>query len=246
MVITRLTAQDVLLGCRQALGLPSKQDQLVDDQLLAGLLRRTAGIHCPCSRATLRTSILESLEHLSTDEETLAERVDAAIEGLIVGGDLLELNDVFTEDTVSKGTWVYAAPPSFVLCPNGSVFLFGIVPDQDAFLPSSVADRISYDGYTRTISAQCDLDIAYELQEQGLQKLTENAWLRSPKTMTAEAMIDRFNRMLLGQPPSGSISDLIILDPERSVSYYRGRWTAPTSQTGIFIARRPQEFGAAI
>ena len=60
----------------------------MDNLLLAGLLRRSAGIHCPCSRATLRASLLESLEHLSADEESLSERVDAAIEALIVGGDL--------------------------------------------------------------------------------------------------------------------------------------------------------------
>ena len=246
MVIARVSAQEVLLGCRQVLGLPSEQEQMVDDQLLAGLLRRTAGIHCPCSQATLRASLLESLEHLSADEETLSERVDAAIEGLIVGGDLLELNDVVTEDTTAKGTWVYAAPPSFVLRPNGGVFLFGIVPDQDAFLPSSVADHITYNGYTRTISEQPDLDIAHELQEQGLQQLSENAWLKSPKIEPAETMLGRFERLLADQPPSGSMSDLSILDPERSISYYRGRWTAPTDQTGVFVARRPQEFGAAI
>ncbi len=246
MVIIRVTAQEVLLGCRQVLGLPSKQERLMNDQLLAGLLRRSAGIHCPCSRATLRVSLLESLDHLSADEENLPERLDTAIEALIVGGDLLELNDVVTEDTAAKGTWVFAAPPSFVVRPNGGVFLFGIVPDQDAFLPSSIADCIVYDGYTRMIPAQSDRNIAQELRDQGLHKLTENAWRKSPKKETAEKMLNRFERLLANQPPAGSISDLSILDPERDVSYYPGRWTVPVNQTGTFVARRPQEFGASI
>ena len=246
MVIARVTAQEILSGCRQVLGLPMEQEQIMDDLLLAGLLRRSAGIHCPCSRATLRASLLESLEHLSADEEPLSERVDAAIEALIVGGDLLELNDVVTEDTAAKGTWVFAAPPSFVVRPNDGVFLFGIVPDQDAFLPSSIAARIVYDGYTRTIPAQFDHDITQDLQEQGLQRFTENAWLRSPKRETAETMLDRFERLLGDQPPAGSISDLSVLDPARPVSYYRGRWTVPANQTGTLVARRPQEFGAPI
>ena len=246
MVITRVTPQQVLLGCRQVLGLAPGQDQIVDDQLLAGLLRRSAGFHCPCNRTTLRASLLESLEHLSSNEQLLTERVDAAIEGLIVGGDLLELNDVVTVDSAAKGTWVYAAPPGFVVRRNGNVFLFGVVPDQDAFLPASIADLIAYDGYARTIPAQPDHDIAHDLQVQGLQKISESVWLKSPKRETAEVMLDRFERKLAEQPLSGSISDLRVLNPERPVAYYKGRWTNPTGLTGTFVARRPQEFGAPI
>ena len=246
MVIALISAQEVLAGCRQVLGLSTEQEKIVDDLLLAGLLRRSAGIHCPCSRATLCASLLESLEHLSADEEHLSERVYAAIEALIVGGDLLELNDVVTEDTAAKGSWVFAAPPSFIVRPNRGIFLFGIVPDQDAFLPSSIAAHIVHDGHTRTIPAQSDRNIAHELREQGLQQLTENAWLRCPKTETAETTLDRFERLLTNQPPAGSISDLSVLDPARPVSYYRGRWTVPANQTGTFLARRPQEFGVPI
>lgn len=245
-MISRITSQEVLSGCRKVLGLPVEQKQVVDELLLAGLLRRSAGIHCPCSRTTLRVSLLESLDYLSTDQEKLSERVDAAIEALIVGGDLLELNDVVTEDTAVKGTWVFAAPPSFVVRPSNSVFLFGIVPDQDAFLPSSIADHIVYDGYTRMISTQSGDDIVHELREQGLQQLSENVWLKSPRRETAKTMLDRFQSLLAKQPPSGSISDLSILDPTQPVSYYRGRWTTPSKQTGTFVARRPQEFGAPI
>lgn len=247
MMVVRVTAWEVLSGCRQVLGLPIGQEQGVDNTLLAGLLRRSAGIHCPCSRVTLRVSLLESLEHLSAGEESFSEGVDAAIEALIVGGDLLELNDVvIDEDTPAKGTWVFAAPPSFVVRPNGSIFLFGIVPDQDFFLPSSINDHIVHDNYTRTIPAQSNRDIVQELREHGLQELTEDAWLKSPKSETAEALLDRFKRVLANEPPSGSINDLNILDPTRSVSYYRGRWVVPTDQTGIFVARRPQEFGAPV
>ena len=246
MVIARITANEVLSGCRQVVGLPADQRQIVDDLLLAGLIRRSAGIHCPCSRATLRASLLESLEHLSPDEEHLSERVDVAIEALIVGGDLLELNDVVTEDTAVRGAWVFAAPPSFVVRPSGGVFLFGIVPDQETFLPSSLTTHIVYDGYTRTIRSQSDRDIAGELREQGLQQLSESAWLKSPRTEVAAMMVDRFERLLRNQPLAGTVSDLNVLDPARPVSYYRGRWTVRTKESGSFVARRPQEFGAPI
>lgn len=246
MVIARIAANEVLAGCRQTLGLPSSQQASVDDLLLAGLLRRSAGIHCPCSRATLRASVLESLQYMPADGEPLSERIDAAIEALIVGGDLLELNDVVTDDTAVKGTWVFAAPPSFVVRPSGGIFLFGIVPDQDAFLPLSLASRIIYDGFTRAIAPQPDEDLAAELREQGLQQLSEGAWLKSPKAEAAADVLGRFERRLATQPAAGTVSDLEILDPARPVTYYRGRWAAPKNQSGTFVARRPQEFGAPI
>ena len=245
-MIDRLDTQEVLSGCRQVLGLPLDQEQFVDDQLLAGLLRRSAGIHCPCSRVTLRVSILECLEFLSPDEEYLSDRVDAAIESLIIGGDLLELNDVDTADSSAKSTWVYAAPPSFVVRRNGSIFLFGIVPDQDAFLPKSILDHITYEGYTRTIRPNSNHDFIFELQEEGLLQLSENTWLKGPKKETATTMYDRYEQHLMCQPSSGHINDLKILDSERFISYYPGRWLTPTNQTGVFVARRPQVYGAAI
>ena len=246
MVIAEIKPNDILAGCRQTLGLSENRQEPIDEMLLAALLRRSAGIHCPCSRITLRASLLESLKHLSQDEPILPERLDTIIEGLIVGGDLLELNDVATDDPEVKGTWVFAAPPGFVVRPSGSIFLLGIVPDQDAFLPHSLASRISYEGFTRTIIQEPDEDLVAELREQGMQELSESVWLKCPTAERSEAMLNRYERQLGLQSPSGAVEDLRILDQTKPVTYYRGRWTTPQSQTGTFIARRPQEFGAPI
>ena len=40
-------------------------------------------------------------------------------------------------------------------------------------------------------------------------------------------------------------SDLQILDSHEKPTYYKGRWKNPKTQTGIFVARRPREFGLA-
>ncbi len=244
MVIFRITPTDVLNGCRQVLGLPADHSVSVDDTLLAGLLRRSAGIHCPCSRATLRASLLESLQYLHTNGAPLSDRIDAAIEALIVGGDLLELTDIVTDDPAVLGTWVFAAPPSFVVRPSGGVFLFGIVPDQDAFLPRSLATRIRHDGFTRLIVPRRDDNLSAELHDEGLQRLSESTWLKSPRTETAADLLGRFERNLATQPSAGVVSDLEILDTARPVAYYRGRWTVPKNHSGNFVARRPREFGA--
>ena len=243
-MIERVTPSEVLAGCRHTLGLSEPSDGSIDDALLAALLRRSAGIHCPCSRATLRASVLECTQTLAADEASLSQRIDDTIETLTVGGDLLEFDDVVIEDSDVRQTWVFAAPPGFVIRPNGTAFIFGVVPDQDTFLPSSLSTRVLQDGFTRSIEPLKGEGLAGELREQGLQELSEQAWLRSPKDESPDDMLRRVERFLAHQTPIITIADLKILDPVWPVTYYPGRWVAPTNQTGIFVARRPQEFGA--
>lgn len=216
----------------------------MDNVLLAALIRRSAGMHCPCSRATLRASALECTQTLAVDEASRPQRIDDAIEALTIGGDLLELDDVTTEDSDVRQTWVFAAPPGFVIRPNGTAFIFGVVPDQDAFLPSSLGDRVLYDGFTRSIDPREGEDLAYELREQGLQELSENVWLKSPKSELPGDFLSRVEKCLALQTSITAINNLKILDSSRPVTYYPDRWIAPTNQTGMFVATRPQEFGA--
>ena len=245
-MITSISAAEVLAGCRRTLGIPHNEETGLDDVMLAALTRRSAGIHCPCSRATLRASVLECMRALPVSYESLPDAVDDAIEALIVGGDLLELNDVVAEDLDAAQTWVFAAPPGFVLRPSGSAFLFGVVQDQDTFLPSLFASRLLQRGYIRLLESRPDEDLARELRELGLQQLSSSAWLRSPRSEDPAEMIDRHQRLLADQPPVSAIPDLRILDPSRPVNYYRGRWVDPADHNGWFVARRPQEFGAPI
>ena len=245
-MIAKLTAAEVLRNSLRTLGIAATHESGLDAVVLAALVRRSAGIHCPCSRATLRASVVECTHGLSTDHDSVPEAVDEAIEALIVGGDLLELNDVATADADVKQTWVFAAPPSFVVRRSGSAFLLGIVPDQDTFLPSSFAARVLHRGLTRSIEPQPGEDLASELRELGLQELSDRTWLKSPRTERAAEMIKRHQGVLDAQPPVTAIPDLRILDPQRPVTYYRGRWVLPSTQNGTFVARRPQEFGAPI
>ena len=245
-MIARISATEVLASCRRTLGVPDDQEAGLDDAMLAALARRSAGVHCPCSRATLRASLVECMRALPANYESLPDAVDDAIEALIVGGDLLELNDVVTEVSDVAQTWVFAAPPGFVLRPSGSAFLFGIVPDQDTFLPSPFASRVLQRGFARLLESRPDEDLARELRELGLQQLSDRAWLRSPRPQDPAEMINRYQRLLADQPPVTAIRDLQILDSSRPVTYYRGRWVDPTDHDGSFVARRPQEFGAPI
>ena len=243
-MIERVTPKEILAGCRYTLGLSHQEEDEIDNVLLAALLRRSAGMHCPCSRATLRASVFECTQALADNETSRLQRIDDAIEALTVGGDLLEFDDVTTEDSDVRQTWVFAAPPGFVIRPNGTAFIFGVVPDQDAFLPSFLGARVLYDAFTRSIDPREGEDLADELREQGLQELSESVWLKSPKSEPPDDFLSRVEKFLARQTSITTIDNLKILDSSRPVTYYQDRWVAPTKQTGVFVARRPQEFGA--
>lgn len=246
MVVAEIQARDVLIGCRQAMGLSESPDSPIDDKLLAALLRRSAGFLCPCSRATLRSALLESLQYLGEHEDSLSTRIDGIVEGLIVGGDLLELSEVTIDDSAVKGTWVFAAPPGFIVRPNGSIFLTGIILDQETFLPLSLASRVTHEEFTRVIAPAPEEDLVEELQDLGILELSEKVWLKSPKVELAEDMLTAMKRLLDLQERCGVIQELQILDTTQKVTYYRGRWAMPKNQNGTFVARRPQDYGAPI
>ena len=243
MTIRELAPEEVVGYCRSYLGMPAGPSEL-DDVLLAELLRYAAGIHCPCSRAALRSPLEESLSFLNPDSSNLADRLDRLTEDLIVVGDLLDLSNVATDDPDVRGTWVFAAPPSFVVRRNGSIFLTGIVPDHASFLPEDLESRVTRSGAIRFIQGGSGEDLVEQLSTHGLIRMQEEAWLRSPKYCTPDQLIKRFENQLASQSTCGPITDLRILDHSTEVKYYRGRWCVPTSQTGTYLARRPQEFGA--
>jgi hypothetical protein len=243
-MITQISAKEVLTSSREQLGIP--QSSTIDDTLLAALLRRAAGIHCPCSLATLKGAVLESLQHLADGKDDLEERLDTAAEGLIVIGDLLELHQVTVDDPNAKGTWVFSAPPGFIIRPSGSIFLVGIVPDETTPLPGSLNSRVEYDGAARVLVPAEGENLASVLRELGLREISTSGWLRAPKTESAVDLRDNMIGRLSEQAPSGTIADISILDSSRPVHYYSGRWIKPRHESGEFVARRPQAYGAPL
>ena len=195
----------------------------------------------------MRAALLESLYGLTPDEQELPEAIDAVIEGLIIGGDLLELNDVATVDPDVKGTWIFAAPPSFVVRASGSVFLTGIVPDQDTFLPLSLASRITYDGSPAFSNRYRARTSQASSGKKVFRNSRKTSGSRRLKPEPAHDVLLGMERHLNTMPPSGAFEGLQILDPARRVNYYKGRWCAPTRHhNGSFVGRRPQDYGAPI
>jgi hypothetical protein len=244
MAIKVVSATDILKTSSKMLGVPEPSESGLEDVMLAALLRRTAGILCPCSRATLTSAALESLQFLVADEAPLRERITDGIESLISVGDLLELNQVTVDDPATKRTWIFCAPPSFVVRPGGTIFILGIVSDEPTPLPISLHLRVAHDGFTRVLTPFPDENLRTVLRDLGLRELSITVWLKSPKPESATGFRDEMLRRLVEQPPSGAIADLLILDSKRDVRNYKRRWVTPTDQTGYYLARRPQAYGS--
>lgn len=244
-MISVVAPEGIVGYCRSLLNLQG-EGRGVDDTFLAAMLRRAAGIFCPCSRTVLRAALLESLDHLDQQPATLSARLDSMIDDLLVVGDLLELSDVTTGDIETKGTWVFAAPPSFVERKSGNIFLTGIVPNQDGWLPENIRSRIIHSNNTRSIKPEDGEDLAAQLVSEGLSKLPETTWLKAPKTVASNEVLSKARQHLSGVQPCAPVQGLEIIDPDTKPTYYKGRWTSPMDHSGLFVARRPQEFGAAL
>jgi hypothetical protein len=245
MVIEQISREGVLQTSRASLGLSSPQGP-IDDPLLAALLRRAAGILCPCSPSTIIASVMEGLQYLVEDSDATEKQLADLIDKLIVTGDLLELNQVTTDDPDVRSTWLFAAPPSFVARPDGTIFLLGIVADEVTPLPASLAADVVHEGVVRVLIPEPSEDARTVLRDLGWLELPASAWLKAPRAETAAQLRDFMQRRLEEQPGSGAIADLIILDAQRDPRYYARRWVKPTDQTGRFVARRPQAHGAAL
>lgn len=242
-MIIEVTPKELISRCISDLGFETSGGE-VSNAFLAALLRRTAGVLCPCSRTTLTSAISESLAYLHSDGEELSSRIESLTDDLIVAGDLLELSNVTTGDSEVKGTWVFCSPPAFIQRRSGDIFLMGIVPDHDSLLPEDLRKRVAYRNAVRLIEAQPTEALASRLEEEGFNRLSEAVWLKSPKAETAADHLASALHKLSLEQPCGPIADLQIIDPEADPKFYRGRWSTPSSHSGTFVARRPHEFRA--
>lgn len=239
----RLTVEEVHALKIRELGLDPDALDLATPEGFAGALRRAAGYLCPCSEATLLRAVIRPLRGLVPDLERAKELAEATLEAMISHGDVLQQLDV-QDGSPTARVLLYAAPASFVVRQSGLVILLGSAADQLSPLPSELERRIEYLGHVRRLSPSATEDLRGELCELGLLELSSDAWLKGPKSSTASQTVAARDRALDIALPSRDIPGLLLLDPTKPVRYYRGRWTEPKSQTGRFVARRQQAYGA--
>lgn len=241
-MISVVSPAAVVGSAREALRLPAGVN--TDDAYWIATLRRLAGYQCPCSPRTLIASIIETHRNLVAIDDTFIEQIERMVDALVAAGDLLELSDVTTLDETVKATWLFAAPPTFIIHPSGAAFLVGLASHDPLPLPAELRERVNTRAATRTIEALAGEDLSLLLDGIGFRQLSLDTWLKMPKKEDAGSLIAGMDARLRTRSPISDTTDMRILDWTVETRRYRDRWRAPLRQTGCFIVRRPQAYGA--
>lgn len=238
--IVMLDRADCLRYLSRSLGLPGSTN--LDNALIAQSLRRTVFIAAPCSVRTARTLVVKSLEPLFDDLEDLRMRVAQVVDDLIAMGDLLEMRRESTRETSFV---LRPAPPAFVLRPDGTFIILGVAGDE--ITPSQVHDyAIAYRaGGLRTLAPSDVESCRQTLLDLGLIELPIRVWLHAPGPIDSSEFVKSWVDRLPKTAHPERIDHVEILGPSVATSYYKGRWQALSERhAGIFVARRPQRYGA--
>ncbi len=228
------------------LGLDPSALDLTSIEAIAGAIRRTASFLCPCAAPTLVRGVVRPLRGLVDDLEAVKAIVEDTLDAMIAHGDILEHRDVEESSGHKNSATLYAAPAAFVTRKSGTVILLGIASDQLSALPDDLDARIEYVNHLRRLSPTPGENLCGDLVQLGLIELSYADWLRMPPVETAEQHLLHLDHLLDAVQPSRDVPGLLLLDPERPVRYYRGRWVEPRSQCGRFVARRNQAYGAQL
>jgi len=240
----RLTASEVHANRVSELGLDNSALDLTSVEALAGALRRAASFLCPCAAATLVRGVVRPLRGLVDDLDAVKALAEETLEAMIAHGDIHENPEVTEEPDHASGRLLYGAPASFVSRKSGATLLLGIAPDQLSALPDDLEARIAYVAHVRWLSPLPNENLSADLVELGLMELPYERWLKAPPAEASADHISRLDGQLAAAEPSRDIPGLLLLDPEKPVRYYRGRWVEPQLKSGRFVARRSQAYGA--
>ena len=240
----QLSAAEVHAQKVAELGLDPGALDLTSVEAIAGALRRAASFRCPCTAPTLVRDVVRPLRGLVDDLGTTKDLVEDTLEAMVAHGDILENPDIEGEPGYGAATLLYAAPTGFVARVSGAVILLGVASDQLSAVPDDLEARIEYVNHLRRLTPGPGEDLRSELLQLGLIEISYSGWLRFPPRETCAQHVARLDRLLDAAQPSRDVPGLLLLDPTRGVRYYRGRWVEPRGQSGRFVARRSQAYGA--
>jgi hypothetical protein len=238
--VASLSGADVRSRALEVLGLVAFTDDLGSWVALSAAVRRAASFTCPTSPRSLADSVASSLRGLVPDHTSLRDDLVAAIDALVASGDLLEVRS--TDPTRSVRSLVLGGPAYVAL--ESEFVLLGVRADGAPLLTEDVMSLVDYRGHTRRIARAAEVSES-ALAVQGLRAISLDQWLRAPRQVDARSFVQALTDRLDASPPIHSFGDIRILDGATDVKYYSGRWRAPRDDDdGLFVARRPQEYGA--
>lgn len=234
-----LSPSDLLLSAGDGLGV---SDPIGIGPLLKPALRRAAHILAPAARGDLVRFVAEPLATFGDQRDA----VESALDEMIVYGDILAMRRQSLDDWGAPDEVLRPAPPTFVRRSNGEFIILGGAGDHPTALSRELEALLVDDGMVRRLAVQGE-DISTHLRLLGFAQLSEQAWLRTPQLESAASHLAPWQAKLDAAPTlDHAVDGLDVLDGARDPVYYRGRWTAPGTQNGTFIARRPQLYGAPL
>src|SRR5262249_39376527 len=223
-----------------SLGFDASCADLQTPEALAALIRKVAAYYCPCTAENLNQTVTGLLAPLAATE-TLREIVRDAIDQVIGYGDLTE-----ARENDSAKSLIYLASPSFIRTAEQRFLLFGVVPDGEDPTPPGLRSLVEFVMYSRRLEASDGTSTEQAFLEAGFVRLKLELWLKCPTSLPARDFVAKYDDALSNAGNPGTPAEVTILDTARPVHYYDGRRAKLKNQTGRFIARRSQAFGAPL
>ncbi|MEU9342004.1 hypothetical protein AB0D74_12400 [Streptomyces sp. NPDC048278] len=240
MNITPVSGRDAAEHALRALGLDETATDLFSTEAICASLRRAASFLCPATPRRLVEAVLEAIKPLDDSSLVTRSQIAEQLDLLVSLGDLVELPR--QQDRGSR--LLYLAPPSYVVKAPGQYLLLGVRPNAAPLVDESMGAEVLYEGHTRSIELDPEVGPVH-MRAAGLHEIRREHWLKHPSADPAAAVVVAMRQRLDQAAESGDVSGLTIIDPGTSVHYYRGRWRSPAdSDSGDFVARRPQAYGA--
>lgn len=238
MELSVISLEEVYATAIRSLGLDEQSVALDYPEAIAASLRRAASFLCPTTPRVLVDTVREVLTPVLPQPPERDDLMDL-VDQLISTGDLLELTEMTTD---RKARLLYLGPPSFVEKSAGRYLLTGIRPLGAPLVSGDFA--IDCEGHTRTVTLDPD-GAETRLRATGLHKITTAQWIGRPTVTTAAEYVGQIRQRLSVARAAGFVDGLTIIDPATRPTYYRGRWRTPApGDTGDFVGRRPQAYGA--
>jgi hypothetical protein len=239
MTVSIATAAECEALALSTLGLTETGVDLFSVEGIAASLRRAASFLCPCGPRQIVDAVLEVLRPVRPDPELPREDVGVVFDLLIAAGDLVELRQGETRTS----RLVYLGPPTYVEKEPGRYLIAGIRPFGASLVPGDLGE-VTYEGHVRSLELD-PATAANVLGTIGLHRVEHDKWVGRPAKLTADELIEQVRIRLGTALAAGDAAQFEIIDPAKRVNYYKGRWR-PLSPTdsGDFVARRPQAYGA--
>ncbi|MEA2492177.1 MAG: hypothetical protein QOJ29_88 [Thermoleophilaceae bacterium] len=241
MEVDRITPEEVAAHAVEALGLDPEAVDLLSPEALAASIRRAASVMCPTTPLSLVRAVTDSLSPLPAFTDDHRSEIADVVGSLIAFGDLIELP---LDNAGTSRRHLFLGPPAFVHL-GARYFLCGVRAEGAPLLGDELMDRVEYNRHVRLVRADDREPMAELLTEEGLVELGADQWLSAPREAPANEAREWWFSRLDARPPTGDLEDIRILDPHSAVRFYRGRWRTTTfADSGNFVARRPQAYGA--